>query len=217
MKLSIDSRCWISNIKLQKLLYFSWLEYYKRTGEPLFDEGFQAWRYGPVLPCVYYEYWCNAANILFSSKRTSEPIDGDTLGFLQEMLKAYDKASVNEMIERSRGSKPWIDNYEVRMKNTIPIADMKAESSRFSVRRRTQSWDCHRFSRSNQSRHKRRDLVVGLDGAVHHALPHLGGTDGAVYTDLQKTDGPHTIDGSLLDRAEVVIVQTDSLLQPLSS
>lgn len=137
VKLSIDSRCWISNIKLQKLLYFSWLEYYKRTGEPLFDEGFQAWRYGPVLPCVYYEYWCNAANILFSSKRTSEPIDGDTLGFLQEMLKAYDEASVNEMIERSRGSKPWIDNYEVRIKNTIPMADMKAESSRFSIRRRT--------------------------------------------------------------------------------
>lgn len=133
VKLSIDSKCWVSNLKLQKLLYFSWLEYYKRTGRPLFDEEFQAWKYGPVVPSVYYEYWCNAANILFSSKRTSEPIDEATLDFLQEMLRAYDKVSVSEMVERSHRSKPWIDNYEVRMKNNIPLSDMKVESSRFLI------------------------------------------------------------------------------------
>ena len=96
-------------------------------------EEFQAWKYGPVVPSVYYEYWCNASNILFSSKRTSEPIDDDTLDFLQEMLKNYDKVSVREMVEKSHNSKPWIDNYVVGRKNIIPKASMKVESSRFSI------------------------------------------------------------------------------------
>ena len=133
VRLSVDSKCWISNLKLQKLLYFAWLEYFKRTGRPLFDEEFQAWKYGPVVPSVYYEYWCNASNILFSSKRTSEPIDDDTLDFLQEMLKNYDKVSVREMVEKSHNSKPWIDNYVVGRKNIIPKASMEVESSRFSI------------------------------------------------------------------------------------
>lgn len=56
VNLSIDSKCWISNLKLQKLLYFSWLEYYRRNGTPLFEEEFEAWKYGPVVPSVYYDY-----------------------------------------------------------------------------------------------------------------------------------------------------------------
>ncbi len=133
VNLSIGSKCWISNLKLQKILYFSWLEYYKRHGKPLFEEEFQAWKYGPVVPSVYYDYWCNAANILLAPKRTSEPIDEGTSAFLLEMLKKFDAVTVHEMVELSHNTKPWKDNYGVRMKNTIPMSDMKAESCRFTI------------------------------------------------------------------------------------
>lgn len=131
VKLSIDSKCWVSNLKLQKLLYFSWLEYYRKTGEPLFNEEFQAWKYGPVVPSVYYDYWCNAANTLFVPKRTSEPIDEETLDFLQTMLTKYNDTSVSAMVDLSHKSNPWKKNYEIRMKKTIPMSDMKVEASHF--------------------------------------------------------------------------------------
>lgn len=140
VKLSIDSKCWVSNLKLQKLLYFSWLEYYKLTGRPLFDEEFQAWKYGPVVPSVYYDYWCNAANTLFVPKRTSEEIDGNTLDFLQSMLLKYNDVSVREMVDLSHKSKPWKNNYEVRMKKNIPMSDMKVEASHKSRFRTIRAW-----------------------------------------------------------------------------
>lgn len=128
VKLSVENRYWISNLKLQKLLYFSWLEYYRKTCALLFEEEFQAWKYGPVVPSVYYDNWCNAANVLVVSKPVSVDIDNDTLAFLKGMLRTYDRFSFLEMVDISHGSKPWKDNYEVRMKKNIPMSDMIVEA-----------------------------------------------------------------------------------------
>jgi len=46
----------ISPMKLQKLLYFVYKKYLQNTGKPLFDEYFEVWQHGPVLPSVYYEF-----------------------------------------------------------------------------------------------------------------------------------------------------------------
>ncbi len=43
--------------RLQKLLYFSDVEYMKRNGgESMFQDDFRAWPSGPVIPSVYYKY-----------------------------------------------------------------------------------------------------------------------------------------------------------------
>jgi len=46
----------ITPMKLQKLLYFVYKHYLQLTGEPLFAERFEAWRYGPVIATVYDEF-----------------------------------------------------------------------------------------------------------------------------------------------------------------
>lgn len=46
----------LTPMKLQKLMYFLYGEYYAETGTPLFSESFQAWKYGPVLSSVYQEF-----------------------------------------------------------------------------------------------------------------------------------------------------------------
>ena len=44
----------LTNLKLQKLLYFINIEYLKSTaGQPIFAEEFLAWRHGPVLQSAY--------------------------------------------------------------------------------------------------------------------------------------------------------------------
>ena len=39
----------MDEMKLQKLLYFIQLEAIVRTGKPMFDAEFRAWKYGPVI------------------------------------------------------------------------------------------------------------------------------------------------------------------------
>lgn len=46
----------ITPMKLQKLLYFLYREYLKKTNEPLFSERFETWKYGPVISSVYSEF-----------------------------------------------------------------------------------------------------------------------------------------------------------------
>ena len=46
----------ITNLKLQKLLYYAQGCVMALTDEPLFDEDIQAWEHGPVVPEIYHKY-----------------------------------------------------------------------------------------------------------------------------------------------------------------
>ena len=46
----------ISNLKLQKMMYYQQGFHLAYFGTPLFDEDIVAWQYGPVVPSVYKEY-----------------------------------------------------------------------------------------------------------------------------------------------------------------
>jgi uncharacterized phage-associated protein len=45
----------VTNLKLQKLLYFAHGLSLVRCGKPLINEPFQAWKYGPVLVGLYHD------------------------------------------------------------------------------------------------------------------------------------------------------------------
>ena len=50
----LEEKVWLSNKRLQKLLYFCDIEYMKRNdGQPMFEDDFYAWPSGPVIPIVY--------------------------------------------------------------------------------------------------------------------------------------------------------------------
>lgn len=46
----------ITNLHLQKILYYLQAESLVHTGRPLFDGVIEKWRLGPVVPTVYHEY-----------------------------------------------------------------------------------------------------------------------------------------------------------------
>lgn len=52
----------ITPLKLQKLVYFLFKDYLKRTGNPLFSEQFETWKYGPVIPSIYAEFSSYGSN-----------------------------------------------------------------------------------------------------------------------------------------------------------
>lgn len=43
----------ITPMKLQKMLYFVYRDYLKASGKCIFNERFETWKYGPVIPEVY--------------------------------------------------------------------------------------------------------------------------------------------------------------------
>lgn len=41
----------ITNLKLQKIMFFTYVDYYRKYNEELlFEDQFEAWVYGPVIP-----------------------------------------------------------------------------------------------------------------------------------------------------------------------
>ena len=72
----IITRCYeqgnpISNLKLQKILYFLWADFYRETRRYLFFDDICAWQLGPVVPKVYYEYCPHAGRPIFNIYQTS--------------------------------------------------------------------------------------------------------------------------------------------------
>lgn len=46
----------INNLKLQLMLYLIWIDYYNECNNLLFNEKFQVFQFGPVVPEVYSEF-----------------------------------------------------------------------------------------------------------------------------------------------------------------
>ncbi|WP_309627296.1 type II toxin-antitoxin system antitoxin SocA domain-containing protein [Brevundimonas sp.] len=46
----------VTPLKLQKMLFFVHADYLCRFGQPLINEEFEAWNYGPVVPSVYSQF-----------------------------------------------------------------------------------------------------------------------------------------------------------------
>lgn len=56
LKMSFKEEIDVTPMKLQKLLYFIYRDYLKKTNVRLFSERFECWRYGPVLSSIYSEF-----------------------------------------------------------------------------------------------------------------------------------------------------------------
>jgi uncharacterized phage-associated protein len=56
VKRGIEQANPVTQMKLQKLIYFAHGIYLAAHHEPIINEHFQAWRFGPVIPQVYHEY-----------------------------------------------------------------------------------------------------------------------------------------------------------------
>lgn len=124
VKYCLDKGKPVSNLQLQKILYFVQLESLRgksRIEEAIMpDAKFEAWRFGPVIRDVYYAYNLNAAmpieNIsLGSNSKIEVPnfVDGVVDRCLEE-----DPWSLVQIAHREGG--PWKKIYTQGYKKLIP-------------------------------------------------------------------------------------------------
>lgn len=112
----------ITNLKLQKMLYFADAAYLALYGKPLFDDEVQAWSLGPVVPSVYEAYKAFANAKLSTSEEPNIPTDINE--FLSEMWAIFGKYTASELVDMSHKHAPWKDVYEAGRNNPISKESM---------------------------------------------------------------------------------------------
>jgi uncharacterized phage-associated protein len=99
----------ISNMKLQKLLYYAQGFHLALHNEPLFDEPIVAWVHGPVVPALYHKYKEFGADNL----PTVGDIDWDkyapSRGLLDEVHEVFGQFSAWKLRNMTHDEKPWKD------------------------------------------------------------------------------------------------------------
>ncbi len=98
----------ITNLKLQKLLYYMQGFYIAIHNQELFNEDILAWSYGPVVREVYNEYRRFKDNVITLDKDDDVVVDDqEVLELLGEVYQAYGQYSALKLMEMTHQESPW--------------------------------------------------------------------------------------------------------------
>lgn len=111
----------ISNLKLQKILYFVQANFLVSIGEPCFEEEIEAWDFGPVVPEVYHEFKIfGSADIpKFVCPNADEAILKRDRRLINEIVDQCAQYSASVLVEITHNQAPWCDAYERHCNNII--------------------------------------------------------------------------------------------------
>lgn len=100
----------ITNMKLQKLLYYAQGYHLALYGRPLFDAPIEAWTHGPVVPRVYREYKAYGSDpIPFPDDGLPDVPDEQTRDFLDEVYNTVGQFSAWKLRQMTHEEPPWRD------------------------------------------------------------------------------------------------------------
>ena len=96
----------ISNLKLQKMMYYQQGFHLAYFGTPLFAEDIVAWQYGPVVPYVYKEYKSFESNSISTSKEGISLSD-DEEELFNNVYEEYNQFSAVALMKMTHEESPW--------------------------------------------------------------------------------------------------------------
>jgi uncharacterized phage-associated protein len=96
----------ITNLHLQKLMYYAQAWHLALKNKPLFVEDFEAWVHGPVLPSLYQRFKIYRWNPI--GIKVKEPdLPTTTKKHLKEIVKVFGKFSAFELERMTHNEAPW--------------------------------------------------------------------------------------------------------------
>jgi len=103
----------ISNLKLQKLVYYAQGFHLALHDGPLFGERIEAWEHGPVVPDLYHPFKdFGAANIPAPAAFDPDGYDTASARLLDEVYDVFGQYSAWKLRNMTHEERPWIDAYE---------------------------------------------------------------------------------------------------------
>lgn len=126
----------LSNLKLQKLMYYVQAWFLAFEGKKFFESDFQAWVHGPVSRDIYNRF--SATKSLYAeiteddirSGFTPDNLSDDERKHIDNVLSVYAKLSGPQLEEMTHRESPWIEargnlkSWE-RCENTISSSSME--------------------------------------------------------------------------------------------
>ena len=130
----------ISNLKLQKVLYFiqAYFLTKKKDHTPCFDEKIEEWDFGPVVPEAYHEYKQYGSgdiptiesyimfdeNDIWNSKRIEfedTTIADEDKALIDKVIDKFADYSATDLVSLTHRQSPWIDAYAPYQNHEITI------------------------------------------------------------------------------------------------
>lgn len=114
----------ISNLKLQKLLYYVQGFHLAYFGTPLFNEPIEAWTYGPVVPVVFQEFK-RYQNHAINPERYSDTLElsGVEQQLFDRVYREYNRFSAVTLMNMTHSEGPWKDH---AIGDVIPNDELRA-------------------------------------------------------------------------------------------
>lgn len=115
-----DNGISVTNLQLQKVMYFSLKDAIRdeildiNIIENIYDEHFEPWPYGPVVPGIYFEYnYFRSSPIILDT-----PESMDDLNLLNEIIISRLKTKPFELVKISHEEDKWATHEDEIMKGT---------------------------------------------------------------------------------------------------
>ena len=100
----------LSNLKLQKLVYYAQGLHLTLNGTPLFYEQIKAWDYGPVVPELYFHYKdYGASGIPADPSFNPKLVEKKIRDFLDEIYEVFGQFSALRLMDLTHSDQCWID------------------------------------------------------------------------------------------------------------
>jgi uncharacterized phage-associated protein len=120
----------ISNLKLQKLLYYAQGHHLAESRGPLFNEGIEAWSHGPVVPGVwrtYKDFGSDSILLADADAFTWKDVDFATSEFLSRVWNTYGGFSAGRLRAMTHEERPWKLNFRAGDLGTaIPTRELES-------------------------------------------------------------------------------------------
>lgn len=97
----------ITNLKLQKLLYYIQGWHLGLHHKPIFEEDFEAWIHGPVIPSIFHEFKHNKWQPIIEGV-SYNPVDNNIRTHISDVLEVFGPCNAYELELMSHREMPWI-------------------------------------------------------------------------------------------------------------
>ena len=117
----------ITNLKMQKLLYYAQAWYLVNFNKPLFDDEIEAWSFGPVIRSVYQKYKeFGHTPIIYDNKKGEilKKFSKTDQEFLNEFYDKFINYTAHDLVSLSHSEDPFIEAYN-SLSKLISLKKMK--------------------------------------------------------------------------------------------
>jgi uncharacterized phage-associated protein len=114
----------ITNMKLQKLIYYAQGYFGAIFDTPLFEDNIEAWIHGPVVPNSYHNYKSfGAGRISYENDFNRQSLTTDEYELIEEIYNVFGQFSAWKLRDMTHVETPWL-NHEQKAE-VIPFSEIK--------------------------------------------------------------------------------------------